>query len=154
MTEQRADRDPWAAAIEEAFRTARAGGLSISAAADVVAAVIRETLAEQAAAEVTNPDNVVSLQSILSARTGDPLVQVRCGPAQWQWDTTTTRQHALRLLEAAEAAEHDAMVFRWLTLGPPDIPEQPAIQALADLRRFRGDVDREDWRPAEQDRTS
>lgn len=139
------ERDPWATAVENAFRDARAAGLSIGAAADIVVAVLREKLAEAAEEEVTSPDDVVRTQSILSAASGGPLVQVMCGPLRWQWDPATTRKFALELLATAEAADQDAMTFRWMTLGQPDLPPEAAITALADLRRFRGDPDRETW---------
>jgi hypothetical protein len=140
------ERDPWAVAVEKTFREARSAGMTIADAADVVVAVLREKIDAHAAEGVTDPDDVVHMQSILSARSGEPLVQIRCGPLQWQWETGTTRSHALKLLAVAEAAEHDAAVYRWMTLGPMDYPAAAAVRAIGELRRFRGDAEREDWR--------
>lgn len=140
------DRDPWAVAVEDAFREARKTGMSIGEAADIVVAVLREQLDKFAAEGVTDPEDYIHMQSILSARSGEPLVQIRSGPLQWQWETNHTRQHALKLLAVAEAADHDAAVFRWLTLGKLSLSAEGAITAVGDLRRFRGDIEREDWR--------
>lgn len=146
MVEQSPARDPLAVAIEESFREGRRTGLSIAATADVVAEVIRSKVGEDAETEGLAKADHVHMQSIVGARSGEPFVQCRVGFEQWQWDVPTTRGHALALLECAEAAIHDAAVLRWLTLGNIGLDRTAAFAAIVDLRRFRGDVDREDWR--------
>lgn len=139
-------RDPLAVMVEKAFKEARGQGLSVADAADIVVQVLR---AKQAEAELEGlcKSDVVDVQSIVGARTGDPYVQCRVGFEQWQWDVDSARHHAMSVLMCAEAAMHDAAMFRWLTLGPMGSERAAALHAIADLRRFRGDVDREDWRP-------
>jgi hypothetical protein len=141
-----ADRDPLAVAVEGAFKEARSQGLSVADASDIVAEVIRSRTAE-AEVEGLAPAGICTVQSIVGARTGDPYVQCRVGLEQWQWDVPTAREHALALLAVAEAAVHDAAMLRWMTLGPLSTPHDTALQAVQDLRRFRGDTAREDWRP-------
>lgn len=85
-------------------------------------------------------------KSILGMATGLPLVQCRVGWEQWEWNVEQARQHAFWTLAAAEAAEHDAAVWRWLTLGPIGMEPGPAAAAIQDLRRFRGQADAIDWR--------
>lgn len=141
-----ADRDPLALAVESAFKEARSQGLSVAVASDIVAEVIRSKTADDEVDGLA-PADMVTVQSIVGARTGDPYVQCRVGLEQWQWDIPTAREHALALLAVAEAAVHDAAMVRWMTLGPLEAPHDTALQAVADLRRFRGDTAREDWRP-------
>lgn len=141
------ERDPLAVMVEEAFKEARRQGMSVAAAADIVVQVLRAKQAEAELEQLSSPD-VVAVQSIVGARTGDPYVQCRVGFEQWQWDVESARHHAMAVLACAEAAMHDAATVRWLILGPLDVPQATAWQAVSDLRRFRGDVDRADWRPA------
>lgn len=146
-------RDPLAAMVELAFKKARTDGLSITDAADIVAQVIRAKQTEAELEGIQPSPDVIAVQSIVGARTGDPYVQCRIGLEQWQWDIDTARHHAMAVLTCAEAAVHDAAMIRWMTLGEMDAPPEVAWQAVADLRRFRGDVDRADWRPSEQGAT-
>ncbi len=139
------ETDPLAGMVEAAFREGRAAGLSIGDAAMVVADVVRRKLADELAGGAA-PANVVTVQSIVSAQSGEPLVQCRVGFEQWSWAPEEARSHALALLACAEAAVHDAAMFRWLTLGEMSLPAAAAMQAVGGLRRFRGDVAREDWR--------
>ncbi len=55
-------------------------------------------------------------ESIVSGRTYEPLVNVRLGDKSiGQFSPEAARQYAGQLVEAAEAAESDAFVFKWLT---------------------------------------
>lgn len=146
------DRDQLALAVEDTFRNARASGLSIADAADLVAAAIRTHLTEAAEAD-TRAAGHVHVQSILGMASGLPLVQCRVGWEQWEWDVEQARQHAFWVLACAEAAEHDAAVWRWLTLGPIGMDSGPAAAAIQDLRRFRGQTDAIDWRLPAHDQT-
>lgn len=144
-------RDSLATMVEAAFREARKEGLSISDAADIIAEHIRGKWVEgMEASELSQADHV-NIQSIVGAATGKPFVQCRVGYEQWQWGTVTAREHATALLRVAEAAEHDAAMMQWLMLGDIGLDRAGAMRAIFDLRRFRGDVLREDWRPPEHD---
>jgi hypothetical protein len=150
MTAQQATarpgRDPLAEIAEATFREARKVGLSIAEAADALAQALRRRLGEEYLA--TAPADQVLVQSIVSATTGDPLVQCRVGLESWQWTPQDAREHALWLLACAEAAIHDAAMQRWLVL---HMNLEPAVAAgaMSDLRRFRGDVPREHWKADE-----
>ena len=148
MTEKATDRDPLAVIFEETWRGCRSDGMSIAATADMLAAVFREQVLDKIGEKenegLAKPDHVMVL-SIVGAATGQPLVQFRAGFEQWQWDIEHAREHALYILAIAEAAVHDAAMLRWLTIGRIGMAKNDAFQAIAELRRFRGDVEREDW---------
>ncbi len=55
-----------------------------------------------------------------------------------QFTPAEVRTHALRLLEAAEAAEGDAMVLRLLT-DKVGLERTRALNVIADLRNYRDD---------------
>lgn len=145
---------PLAKMIEDAFREGRRDGMTITAVSELIAEVIRsevlDKIGEKELAGMAAPD-YVNLQSIVGAASGYPMVQCRVGFEQWQWEVEDARNHALALLQVAEAAVHDAAMLRWLTLGELGLPKNAAHHAIHDLRRFRGDVDREDWRPPERE---
>jgi len=82
-------------------------------------------------------DAVLSVSSGVSAFDGKPFVHVRWLEQSGQWDIESARQHALQVLEAAEAAEHDAAVVRWLRERVKVNDGGRVAEMLADLRRFR-----------------
>lgn len=138
-----ATSDSLADLIERAFKEGRGAGLGIRACAEIIAGVVRGKL------EGDDPPAAadrVDVQAVVSHRSGDPLVQCRVGAERWQWEPQLAREHAMALLTVAEAAVHDAAMVRWLTLSV-GMERDAAFQGLVDLRRFRGDVDRQDWRP-------
>jgi hypothetical protein len=143
------ERDPLAAIFEKTWRDCRADGMSITATADMLAAVFREELldaiGEEEAEGLSKADHVM-VQSVVGGSSGAPIVQCRVGYEQWQWDVEEAREHAGTVLACAEAAVHDAAMVRWLTLGPIGLDQDAALDAVGDLRRFRGDLEREDWR--------
>ena len=69
-------------------------------------------------------------------------VQLRWGQQSGQLTTREARLHALSILDAAAAADHDAAVLRWLvdTMG---LPIERASAVLVDLRKARRAVDQE-----------
>lgn len=87
----------------------------------------------------------VLIQAVVRSGDHEPFVQMKWGDASGQLTVEEARQHARHVLECAEAAQHDAAWLRFnvLELG---LEEEAAVQILADLRRFRGDSTREDWR--------
>lgn len=115
----------------------------------VVAEVVRERL-DQNYREDTNGDDIIHVQSIFGAKTGLPLVDFRYGFEHFTLDVDQARDHALNVLRCAEAASQDAGVYRWLTLSDLGLPERAAAEAIRDLRRYRGDAEKEDWRTPEQ----
>lgn len=80
-----------------------------------------------------------------------PLVQLRWGDLKCQLSPQEARQHALGILECAEAAMHDTALVGFLT-HDAGIDITAAVVTIGRLRKYRGDVDREDWRepPSEQ----
>lgn len=74
-----------------------------------------------------------------------PMVQVKWGDNKGQLTPEAAREHALHMLECAEAAIYDASLVRFL-MGELDIEFEAAHQMLYGLRKFRGDSTREDWR--------
>jgi hypothetical protein len=76
-----------------------------------------------------------------SSRLG--YVKLRWGSQSGQLTTREARAHALAILDAAAAADHDASVLRWLMRPPLNMPVESAAMALAELRKARALVDEE-----------
>lgn len=95
--------------------------------------------------------HVIDVQSIVSAANGQPLVQIKWGSQAGQLTPAEARQHALGLLDAANAAETDAALLRLTRQAGGDDEEAAVLLAL--VRAQRGDdPDRQDWRdPKETD---
>lgn len=146
---QSSPRDPIAIAAEMAFKDARKDGLSISDSADIVAAVIRELLEQREQANATMNREMIHVQSIFGAKTGAPLVDFKYGLEHFTLSVDQAREHAVAILECCTGADMDASVFRWLTL-QMGMDATAAATAIGDLRRFRGDGQKEDWRTPEQ----
>lgn len=68
---------------------------------------------------------------------GKPFCHMACGhgPAG-QLTPEEMRAHGRRAFEVAEAAEHDAITFSWLT-EQMGLDRTAAAHAIADLRKFR-----------------
>lgn len=80
----------------------------------------------------------IHIESGVSGRTEEPMVTLTWGAEGAQLTVAEARQHALRILEAAEAAESDALLWRWLRdVVHVDDPAQRA-QALGEFRTLRG----------------
>jgi hypothetical protein len=97
------------------------------------------------------PEDVTRLgfASGVSAFTGEPFIAMEAtfgdGSRRRAGQLTPieARQHALAVLEAAEAAVHDAAVVRWLQVRM-ELEPQAAVTVLCELRGFRQDQDAED----------
>lgn len=80
-------------------------------------------------------------ESIVSGRNFEPLVNVRLGEKMiGQFPPEGARQYAGQLLEAAEAAESDAFVFKWLTrdvIGTFDDDSANFQEIMDEFRTFR-----------------
>jgi hypothetical protein len=88
--------------------------------------------------------SVILMQSILRSD-GEPFVHLKWGNQTGQLTPGAIRDHAMRLLKTAEAAIMDAAVCKWLmvTFG---WEFEKAAGYVGNLRAFRGDSTREDWR--------
>lgn len=78
------------------------------------------------------------LESVVSAQTGEPRVNLTWESTRLgQLSVEEARQHALAVLEVAEAAEQDAFLFRWLqkVVG---LSPQKAVLVLGEFRSTRG----------------
>jgi len=81
-------------------------------------------------------EDKIFVTSLVGYKTGEPLIEIELKGQKAQMGVKQAREHALAVLECAEAAETDLFVFRWLTetIGAP--PSQ-AAQVLADFRQRR-----------------
>jgi hypothetical protein len=81
--------------------------------------------------------------SLFGAKTGKGLVELsevdEAGAVVWRRQCTPdeARDHALRILEAASAAELDALIVRWLTAPPFSLDVEGAAHVLVEFRRLR-----------------
>lgn len=142
-----AERDPLAVIVERVFREARREGVSISDAADIVAAGMRNHLEERTRERSNTDSNMIRVQSIFGARSGLPLVEFLYGLENFTLEVEQARRHALNILACAETASQDAALYRWLTLSEQlSFDPTTAAAAIHDLRRFRGDAEKQDWR--------
>jgi hypothetical protein len=66
------------------------------------------------------------------------VVKITWGEKAGQLDIASTRKLAIRLLEAAEAAETDQLYVQWLTT-KLDMPLEAAVLVLRDIRAMRQD---------------
>ncbi|WP_258904842.1 CREG family protein [Actinokineospora sp. UTMC 2448] len=94
------------------------------------------------------PDIVsLSMASGVSAFTGEPFVNLMVNFADGSRKTAgqltpqQTREHALALLEAAEAAVHDAAMARWMR--SQGATQEVAGSAVAAIRAYREDQESE-----------
>lgn len=76
----------------------------------------------------------------MSSRLG--YVRLAWGSNAGQLTTREARTHALSIIDAAAAADHDAAVLRWL-MDKLEMPVETAAAALMDLRSARRAVDEE-----------
>ena len=84
-------------------------------------------------------------ESGVSARTGQPFVHIRWGDETGQLTTAEAREHALNMLEAANAAEFDAAFVKAMTdpavFGDEragGLPLEEAMMLLVAIREARG----------------
>ena len=99
----------------------------------------------------------LEVQGIVSAQTGEPLVQFRqvengTVTAEWQAGVSNAREMAQQVVEAAMNATYDAALVAWAkeTWPGPDA-ERMAAGLLLAIRRFRADTwglpdQPDDWR--------
>ncbi|EFC79229.1 hypothetical protein [Parafrankia sp. EUN1f] len=75
---------------------------------------------------------------------GAPFIHVSWGGQRGQVTVAEARQIGHQALEAAEAAEHDAIVVAWLR-DKMDLTLHQAAAALGDLRAYRQDTTTSTW---------
>lgn len=84
----------------------------------------------------------IQIESGVGVMSGLGYVNLFWGPQSGQLTTKEARRHALIILDAAAAADHDAAVLRWL-LERMGMPVEAASAVLVDLRKARRAVDAE-----------
>lgn len=87
--------------------------------------------------------NTIEVQSIVSAADRTAYVQIR--GAVGQMTPAEARDLALNLLQAAEAAETDSLILRFVR-DALNGDERHAAVLLNELRQMRGEAPRKDWR--------
>jgi|SRR5215472_6048588 len=92
--------------------------------------------------EVATKEPRIEIESMVGMRTREPAVVFRWGEECGQLTPTEARQHARRVLEAAEAADSDAFLLAFLRdqVGA-DLEHQVAV--LGEFRRWRAKRDPE-----------
>ena len=75
----------------------------------------------------------IKITSLVDCQTGKALVRIDWGPQSGQLTAAEARAHALRVLEAAEAAETDLFLVTWA----PEVVGLKMEQAVTLLRDFR-----------------
>ena len=91
---------------------------------------------ERASAHIPPDASGIDVESGVGADSRLGYVHLRWGPMSGQLTTREARAHALSILEAADAAEHDAVVLRWL-MDTLEMDVARAAHVIADLRRLR-----------------
>jgi hypothetical protein len=99
---------------------------------DELASLVNEVLYQRSRSR----GGVLEVMSLVSMRTGDGIVQFEMGDTRIQMTIVEARQHALTIIEAAMAAETDALLVRFLRDRIKLAPEA-ANAALADFRTMR-----------------
>jgi hypothetical protein len=82
------------------------------------------------------PDGLIEIASGVSAFTGEGFVTLRWAAESAQFTPDEARQHALSILECAEAAESDAAVFAWAR-SELDVDGPSAARFIGTLRNHR-----------------
>ena len=91
----------------------------------------------------------LGMESGVSVFSGKPFVKLTVdfpdgsSKAVGQLDPDEVRRHALKLLETAEAAVHDAAMAQWAQKRLDAEPEQAAAM-VADIREYRADQQGDD----------
>jgi len=81
-------------------------------------------------------DGMINVSSIVSATTGEAVIQFTWGEKRAQLTVDEARQHALGVLECAEAGETDAFIVEFFhkELG---MEMQKAVEVLRMFRSYR-----------------
>jgi hypothetical protein len=79
---------------------------------------------------------VLDVQALVGGASGEPMVELRWDDKLLQWSPEETRQHAMILLEAAEAAVHDGWFAAFVQERLEGTREQ-AMGMLLEMRAWR-----------------
>jgi hypothetical protein len=82
------------------------------------------------------PDDVISMVSGVSVKTGEPFIHYKWGDKKAQFTVDEFRRHGLNCIITADAAEMDSMIVTFLEQRMSLDREQAGI-VIADLRNFR-----------------
>jgi hypothetical protein len=83
------------------------------------------------------PDAEILMESMVAARDLEPIVALRWGGEVGKLSPDECREHARRLFETAEAAEHDSALCRFLR-DQMHLEDPAVFGMLRDLRVHRG----------------
>lgn len=83
---------------------------------------------------MTDEQPEILMESVVASDDLEPMVHLRWGSMSGRLSPDETRQHALRLLATAEAAEHDSALMRWMS----ECLDVEPFELLGDLRVHRG----------------
>jgi hypothetical protein len=92
-----------------------------------------------ASARIPPEASGIDVESGVSAASGYGFVTLRWGAMSGQLTPREARAHALGIIEAADAAEHDAVVMRWLVTTLSMDPVKVAL-VLGELRQARAEL--------------
>lgn len=81
-------------------------------------------------------DNMIHMQSGVSAFTGEPFITLQWGDQRGQLTVEEARSHAFAILETCEAATSDAFLFKFMR-ERVKADEQRAAQLLVAFREYR-----------------
>lgn len=82
-------------------------------------------------------DDMIRVESYVSNMDESPYVRLVWGTMEGKLTPSEARMHALRILEAAEAAESDSLVFRWLKSKVNITGFGERLKVLRDFRQMR-----------------
>lgn len=83
-------------------------------------------------------DGMINVESFVSHLDGAPFVKLQWGNESGQLTVEEARQHALNILQCAEAAEFDAAYWRFLTTDMQVKDPKQAAYMVGLLREHRG----------------
>jgi hypothetical protein len=108
------------------------GARALERADTALASLVNEVLYQRSRSR----GGTLEITSLVSMRTGDGIVQFELGDTRIQLTIAEARAHALVIIEAAMAAETDALLVRFLHEKVGLAPEL-ATAALGDFRQMR-----------------
>lgn len=89
---------------------------------------------------MNEPDDTIWIETMVASRTGEPCVVLRWYDHSGQLTPAEAREHAMKVLAAADAAESDAFLVQFMAqkIGV-DKPQQAMM--LQEFRKFREEME-------------
>lgn len=81
-------------------------------------------------------NDTISVESLVSGKSGLPLVKMTWGENGCQMTPEEARRHAYGILDAANAAESDSLIYRFLVT-KVGLKQEQAIAVFRDFRQLR-----------------